>query len=292
MKIIFMGTPDFAVPALDALRSAGHEIACVFTREDKPRDRGKKIKPPPVKEYAEAHGIEVFQPFSLRKGEDAKKSLEKIKSIAPDVIIVAAYGQILPKEILELPKYGCVCVHASLLPRWRGASPINCAVISGDKQSGVTIMQMDEGIDTGDMLLWESCEITDTMTASELHDELKIIGARLIVKFAENPEEYIKRRTVQDNSRATYAPLITKDMKKIDWNKSAREINNFIRGMSGEAFTFLNNKRLKAYASEIIPEKQTVLDFICGDNYILRLTEIQPEGKNKMKAEDFLRGYK
>jgi len=293
-----MGTPEFAVPALDALKNAGHEILCVFTQPDKPRDRGKKIKFTPVKEYALANNLEVFQPLSLRKGEDAEKSLELIKKLNPDVIIVAAYGQILPKAILDLPKYGCVNIHASLLPRWRGASPINFAIISGDKETGVTIQQMGEGIDTGDMLLWETCKIGASMTSSELHDILKIIGARLIVKFTEEPEEYIKRKTPQDNSKATYAPLITKEMKKIDWDKPAIEVYNFIRGMSGEAFTIIDNKRLKVFASEIIdttgsPEMiLDVLSILYGDNNLLRLTEVQLEGKSKMKSDDFLRGYK
>ena len=292
-----MGTPEFAVPALDALRRAGHDIVGVFTQPDKPRDRGKKIKFTPVKEYAVEHGLEVFQPLSLKKGEDGAKSFELIKRLCPDVIVVAAYGRILPREILDLPRFGCVNIHASLLPRWRGASPINFCIINGDKETGVTIQQMAEGIDTGDMLLWESCAIGDKMTASELHDELKIIGAKLIVQFAENPEEFIKNKTPQDHSLATYAPLITKEMKEIDWNKSPVEVFNFIRGMSGEAFTFIDNKRLKVFASEVVESAggaEMVLDILSivyGDDNLLKLTEVQLEGKNKMNADEFLRGY-
>ena len=309
MKIIFMGTPEFAVPALNALIEAGNEIPLVFTQPDKPSGRGNKIQFPPVKQCALENNIEVFQPLSLRKSkneEDSKKSLELIKQINPDVIIVAAYGQILPEEILALPRFGCVNIHASLLPRWRGASPIQICIINGDKESGVTIMQMEQGLDTGDMLIAEKCRIDGNMTASELHNKLKDIGAGLIVKFCGNPEAYIKNKTAQDNSLATYAPLITKEMKKINWSKSALEIFNFIRGLSGEAFTFLNNKRLKIFSSEIInnseeynQEPGTIyngqlngFDIICGDGKLLRLFEIQLEGKSRMKADEFLRGFK
>ncbi|MDR2532856.1 MAG: methionyl-tRNA formyltransferase [Oscillospiraceae bacterium] len=292
MKLIFMGTPEFAVPALDALINAGHEIPLIFTQPDKPSGRGQKVRFSPVKEYALAKDLEVFQPMSLRRGDDSGKSLELIKEINPDIIIVAAYGQILPEVILEFPRYGCVNIHASLLPRWRGAAPVNFCIMNGDKESGVTIMQMDAGIDTGDMLLFEKCEITDTMTASRLHDVLKEIGARLIVKFAENPEECLKCKTAQNNELATYAPMITKQMKEIDWNKSSADIYNFVRGLSGEAYTFIDNRRLKVFSSEIVETLNNKLDFICGDKRFLRLLEVQPEGKSKMKADEFLRGFR
>jgi methionyl-tRNA formyltransferase len=292
MKLIFMGTPGFAVPALCALLDAGHEIPLVFTQPDKPRGRGHKVTFSPVKECAVSRNIEVFQPLSLRRGDDGIKSLEVIKSINPDVIIVAAYGQILPREILEFPRYGCINIHASLLPRWRGAAPINFCIMHGDKESGVTIMQMEEGIDTGDMLLVESCEITAAMTASELHDVLREIGARLIVKFAENPDEYLKNKTAQDNEKATHAPMITKEMKQINFDKSALEAYNFIRGMSGEAYTFYGNKRLKVFSSQIAETINCNLDFTCGDGAVLRLLEIQPEGKKRMEAQEYLRGIK
>ncbi|MCL2018530.1 MAG: methionyl-tRNA formyltransferase [Oscillospiraceae bacterium] len=302
MKIIFMGTPDFAVPALDALHRAGHEIPLVFSQPDKPSGRGQKIHPSPVKSYALAHGLRVEQPFSLRKGDDSVKSLELIKELNPDIIIVAAYGQILPRIVLDAPRLGCVNIHASLLPRWRGASPINYCIMSGDKESGVTIMRMEEGIDTGGMFLSERCEITDEMNSRELHDKLKEIGARLITRFAENPEKYIKNMTAQNYAEATYAPMITKEMKKIDLNKSALEIYNFIRGLTGEAYCMLGEKRLKVFSSEII-EKSDIfnhkagtitesLEIICGDMKILRMLEIKPEGKNKMSAEEFLRGVR
>jgi methionyl-tRNA formyltransferase len=290
MRLIFMGTPDFAVPALCALLEAGHEIPLVFTQPDKPRGRGHKVSFSPVKECALEKGLEVFQPLSLRRGEDGEKSLEIIKSIKPDVIIVAAYGQILPREILETPRYGCINIHASLLPRWRGAAPINFCIMHGDAESGVTIQQMEEGIDTGDMLLTEKCEIPAAMTACELYDVLKEIGARLIVEFAENPDEYLKRKTVQDDSKATRAPMITKEMKQIDWNKTAVEIYNFIRGLSGEAYTFYGEKRLKVFSAEIVERLSNKLEFTCGDGCCLRLLEIQPEGKKRMSAEEFLRG--
>jgi methionyl-tRNA formyltransferase len=290
MKLIFMGTPDFAVPALNTLLEAGHEIPLVFTQPDKARGRGQKVTFSPVKECAIKRNIDVFQPLSLRRGDDGIKSLEIIKSINPDVIIVAAYGQILPREILEIPHYGCINIHASLLPRWRGAAPINFCIMSGDTMSGVTIMQMAEGLDTGDMLLSESCEITEKMTAFELHENLKEIGAKLIVKFMENPVEYLKCKTVQNDSEATCAPMITKEMKQIDYSKTAEEIYNFIRGLSGEAYTFSGNKRLKVFSSEIVEIISHELDFSCGGGTFIRLLEIQPEGKKKMSAQEFLRG--
>jgi methionyl-tRNA formyltransferase len=293
MKLIFMGTPDFAVPALNALIAAGHEIPLVFTQPDKPRGRGQKVTFSPVKECAVKCNIEVFQPQSLRRGEDAIRSLEIIKEVNPEVIIVAAYGQILPLEILEYPRYGCINIHASLLPRWRGAAPINFCIMHGDTESGVTIQQMAEGIDTGDMLLSESCGITESMTAFELYDILKEIGARLIVKFAENPDEYLKCKTAQeDDTKATHAPMITKEMKQIDWNKTAAEIYNFIRGLSGEAYVFFGEKRLKVFSSEIVEIINHELDFTCGDGAVLRLLEVQPEGKKRMSAEEYLRGIK
>ncbi|MCL2637131.1 MAG: methionyl-tRNA formyltransferase [Oscillospiraceae bacterium] len=292
MKLIFMGTPDFAVPALDALLAAGHEIPLVFTQPDKPSGRGQKTRFSPVKECAISHNIEVFQPLSLRRGDDAIKSFEVIKSINPDVIIVAAYGQILPIEILEYPRYGCINIHASLLPRWRGAAPINFCIMNGDTESGITIMQMETGIDTGDIMLMEKCEITAEMTASELHDELKEIGAKLIVKFAKNPDEYLKCKTMQNHEQATHAPMISKEMKQIDKGESALEIYNFIRGLSGEAYTFFGNKRLKVFSSEIVEIVSNELDFTCGDGACLRLLEIQPEGKKRMNAEEFLRGIR
>jgi methionyl-tRNA formyltransferase len=287
-----MGTPGFAVPALNALYNAGHEIACVFTQPDKPKNRGQKIHFSPVKEYALANGLDVFQPLSLRRGEDSEKSLELINEINPDVIIVAAYGQILPRAVLDAPRLGCINIHASLLPRWRGAAPINFCIMNGDKVSGVTIMQMAEGLDTGDMLLSEACEIGGDMTAAELHDVLKETGARLIVEFARKPEEYLKCKTVQDDAQMTHAPMISKEMKQINFEKPAAEIYNFIRGLSGEAYTFFENKRLKVFSAEIVEILCNKLDFSCGDGRVLRLVEIQPEGKKRMKSEEFLRGIK
>jgi len=294
MKIIFMGTPVFAVPALEALLNAGYEIPLVFTQPDKPRGRGHKVSFSPVKECACRHNIEVYQPLSLRKGEDSEKSLELIKNINPDVIIIAAYGQILPNEILNLPRLGCVNIHASLLPRWRGAAPINFCIMNGDTESGITIMQMETGIDTGAMFLSEKCPIGENTTASELHDVLSEIGARLIVKFMEKPDEYIRCKTAQDETQATHAPMITKEMKQIDWNKSAAEIHNFIRGLSGEAYDFMKGTRYKVFSSEIIDPmgKHSGLEVICGDGKFLKLVEIQPEGKKRMSSQEYLRGLK
>jgi methionyl-tRNA formyltransferase len=290
MKIIFMGTPGFAVPALEALINAGHEIAVVFTQPDKPKGRGQKIQFSPVKEYAQSKNIRIEQPLSLRRDENV---LMLIKEINPDVIIVAAYGQILPREILDVPRLGCVNIHASLLPRWRGASPINYCIMSGDTETGITIQQMETGIDTGDILLCGKCSIGAETNAAELHDTLSEMGAKLIVEFMEVPDEYIKNKTAQEEAFATHAPLITKEMKRIDRNKSAVEIHNFIRGLSGEAFDIIDEKRFKIHSSVIAEESNTHnFEIICGDGKILRILELQPEGKRKMSAEEYLRGIR
>ncbi len=303
MNIVFMGTPDFAVSALKAVATK-YNVLAVFTQPDKPKNRGKKMQFPPVKECALELGIPVYQPLSLRKGEDAEKSLELLKELSPDCIVVAAYGQILPKEILDLPKHKCINIHASLLPEYRGAAPIQWCIIDGKKKTGVTTMLMAEGLDTGDMLDVAEVEITETMTAGELHDILAENGARLILKTLEKSENGTVSATKQDDSRTCYASMINKDMCRIDFSKPADKIYDFIRGMSPSpcAYTFISDKRLKVYFAEktdISSSKPcgTVIDtsnflVVCGDNKCIQLKEVQGEGGKRMNAADFLRGNK
>lgn len=303
MNIIFMGTPDFAVPCLKALINSGENVMAVFTQPDKPKGRGYKLTPPPVKEVALTHNIPVYQPISLKKGEDAEKSLKVINEFAPDLIIVVAYGKILPKTILDTPKYHCINVHASLLPKYRGAGPIQWSVLNGEKVTGVTTMLMADGIDTGDMLLSKSLEIGENETASELHDRLSDLGAELLLETVSCVKSGNITPVPQDASMSTYAPMLTKDMCPIDFSKSAQEVHNHIRGLSAFpcATAVLDGKRLKVYKSEIVNgltsnrAPGTVVqskDFtvVCGDGRCVRFTEIQAEGGKRMLTADYLRG--
>ena len=240
MKLVFMGTPVYALSCLEALIGAGHEIAAVFTQPDKPKNRGKQIQMTPVKELALKHEIPVYQPLSLRKGEDAEKSLEVLKEIAPECIVVVAYGQLLPESILELPKYGCINVHASLLPMYRGAAPIQRCIQFGEKKSGVTTMYMAKGLDTGDMILRDEVEIPETMTGSELHDKLAEMGGKLIVRTLEELQAGTAPRIPQEGETC-YASMISKEELKLDFTKPAVQVRDFIRAMSaapcGKSFT-------------------------------------------------------
>lgn len=298
-----MGTPDFAVPCLQALIDNGENVQAVFTQPDKPKGRGYKMLPPPVKSLALTYNIPVYQPLSLKKGEDAENALNILKDLSPDLIIVVAYGKILPKEILELPKYYCINVHASLLPRYRGAAPIQWCVLNGEKETGVTTMLMAEGLDTGDMLLKESVAIGDDETASELHDRLSAVGAELLIKTISAVKVGTITREKQENSLSNYASMITKDMCPIDFSLPAQQIHNKIRGLSASpcAVTMLNGKRLKIFKSTMSDKKKydlaagTVVnekDFtvVCGDGYTVTFTEVQSEGGKRMKVSDFLRG--
>ena len=303
MNIVFMGTPDFAVPCLQALIDNGENVQAVFTQPDKPKGRGYKMLPPPVKSLALTYNIPVYQPLSLKKGEDAENALNILKDLSPDLIIVVAYGKILPKEILELPKYYCINVHASLLPRYRGAAPIQWCVLNGEKETGVTTMLMAEGLDTGDMLLKESVAIGDDETASELHDRLSAVGAELLIKTISTVKVGTITREKQEDSLSNYASMITKDMCPIDFSLPAQQIHNKIRGLSASpcAVTMLNGKRLKIFKSTMSDKKKydlaagTVVnekDFtvVCGDGYTVTFTEVQSEGGKRMKVSDFLRG--
>ena len=303
MKIVFMGTPDFAVPCLQALIDSGETVQAVFTQPDKPKGRGYKLTPPPVKELALKYNIPVYQPVSLKKGDDAENALKILRELSPDLIAVTAYGKILPNEILELPKHFCVNVHASLLPKYRGAGPIQWSVLNGETVTGVTTMLMANGIDTGDMLLSESTPIGENETASELHDRLAVMGAELLIKTIECVKAGNITQIKQDDSLSSHAPMLTKDMCPIDFSLPAREIHNKIRGLSAFpcATAILEGKRLKIYKSELSGEASvgiqpgTVVNadnftVACGDGKCVRFTEIQAEGGKRMKTEDYLRG--
>ncbi len=299
MKIIFMGTPDFSVGTLEALIAAGHEIVLAVTQPDKPKGRGKAMQFPPVKETALAHGIEVYQPRRVREPE----CIDYLRTFQADIIVVVAFGQILPKEILTMPPYGCVNVHASLLPKYRGAAPIQWAVINGDRVSGVTTMRMDEGLDTGDMILREEVVLNSKETGGSLFDKLSAVGADLCVRtlsaIADGSAVYVP----QDHAAATKVGLIRKQFGRIDWNRPARQLECLIRGLNPwpSAYTQWNDKTLKIWDADVLPENtelspgrvvrvtKNAVHVQTGEG-ILVLNEVQLEGKKRMTCDAFLRG--
>ncbi|MGN0160927.1 MAG: methionyl-tRNA formyltransferase [Lachnospiraceae bacterium] len=300
MKVIYMGTPDFAVPTLDAIIKAGHEVLAVVTQPDKPKGRGKELSMPPVKELALQHGITVYQPVKARD----EAFVQILKDLNPEVIVVVAFGQILPKSILDIPKYGCVNVHGSLLPEYRGAAPIQWAVIDGRKESGVTTMQMDVGIDTGDMLMQTICPLDAKETGGSLFDKLSIEGAKLLVKTLEGLEAGTVSRTPQDSERATHAGMLNKSLGNIDFTQNAAAIECLIRGLNPwpSAYTYLGGKMLKIWDADVVEgtfdgyEPGQVVsvskeDFVvrCGEN-ALSIKELQLEGKKRMTTDAFLLG--
>ena len=298
MRIVFMGTPQFSVPTLKMLCESGHDIPAVFTQPDRPRGRGNKLQPTPVKAEALAREIPVYQPLSLRRGDDAAEALRILRELAPELIVVIAYGQILPKEILELPKYGCVNLHASLLPRWRGAAPIQRAILAGDTESGVTAMQMAEGLDTGDMLHALKTPIAPDETADSLHDRLSELAAQTLRETLPLLGTDALHPVQQDESQVCYAEKITKEMSRLDFSLPAAEIDRIIRGVTG--FAMLRGKRIKLYASVLTGERSdmpegTVTDaktmrFVCGDGRCVTPLTVQGEGGKAMPAADFARG--
>jgi len=288
MRIIFMGTPEFAVPCLESLISGGHEILAVFCQPDKPRGRKMQLTPPPVKAFALSHGLRVEQPENLRCNSDL------LRELAPDVIVVIAYGQILRREILEIPKYGCINVHASLLPKYRGAAPYQWAILGGETETGVTAMQMDAGIDTGDILLQEKCAIPEDMTAGELHDVLSGLGARVLSRTMSLLEEGTLAPQKQDNTQASYAPMLSRAMSPIDWEKPAREIHNQVRGLNpwpGASMEY-EGKSIKVHKTRVCEAGRTPLHILCGDGNYIELLTVQAEGKRAMDAGEFLRGLR
>lgn len=297
MKIVFMGTPDYAVKTLEALISSEHEVAAVFAQPDKPVGRKQILTPPAVKVCALEHNIPVFQPNSVKTGE----ALEILKQINPDVIVVVAYGKILPKEILELPKYGCVNGHASLLPKYRGASPIQWCIVCGETKTGVTTMLMDEGMDTGDILETVTVDIGDEETAEELFERLSDISADLML----NTLKGLQNGTVtpkKQEGEVSCAPIIKKEMAFIDFNKTAKEIHNAIRGYYSWpcAYFFLNGKRIKVIKAKVGDKTSKTagtvigntenLSIACKDNTSIDIIELQPEGSKPMTAKQFLCG--
>lgn len=298
MRIIFMGTPDFAVPSLQALIDAGHEICAVFTQPDKPKGRGHAMAPPPVKELALKYGLTVYQPRSMKKGP----ALEIIQSIAPDVIVVVAFGKILPLSILSVPRLGCVNVHGSLLPQYRGSAPIQWTVLNGDKVTGVTTMLMNEGIDTGDILDVETTEVGENETSGELFDRLMVMGAELLPKTLEKLENGTAVRTPQPEEGACYAPMLDKAMADMDWTKSADELHNLVRGLNPwpVAVMRFEGKRMKVFdvsvlsaqgnAGEAFVGPDRSFCVYCGKD-ALRLNVVQPENKKRMSGADFLLGH-
>ena len=301
MRIVFMGTPDFAVGSLQALCESGkHEILAVVTQPDRPKGRGNKLLQTPVKEYALAQGLTVYQPQKVKTPE----FVELLHGLQPELIVVAAFGQFLSKEILELPKYGCINVHASLLPKYRGAAPIQYAIIKGEKESGVTIMQMDIGMDTGAMLDKVVVPIEENTTMGELHDALREQGATLLLQVIDKIAAGTAVAEPQDNEQATYATLLDRSMEHIDWSKTAQEVHNLIRGFNPAPSTFTklpNGKSLKIWGSKITDKSSTaaagtVIEtgkhsfFVaCGEG-VLEITEVQPESKKRMPAQVFLNG--
>jgi len=299
MRLVYMGTPQFAVLPLRALAERGHQIEGVVARTDKPAGRGRALSSPPVKTTAIELGLPVHQPKRVRD----PMFIETLRKINPDAIVVAAYGQILPKEILTLPKYGCINIHASLLPAYRGAAPINWAIIRGEKQSGITIMLMDEGMDTGGVLMQEALPVDPQDTAGTLAEKLSLLGARLIVNALPPLESGELKAAAQDGSKATLAPLLKKEDGLIEWTLPADEIHNRVRGLTPwpGAFTFLDGKTIKILASEtaagsgepgrLYAKDHAFLDVGTGRD-MLRVVTIQPEGKKPMSAADFLRGHR
>ena len=298
MKIVFMGTPDFAVPSLQALLDAGHTVCGVYTQPDKPVGRKQILTPPPVKVLAQEHSIPVYQPLTFKD----EAAVEQLRQLAPEMIVVAAYGRLLPKAVLELPPYGCINVHGSLLPKYRGAAPIQWAVLNGDPVTGVTAMYMAEGLDTGDMLLKKEVEIGPNETSGELFDRLATLGAELIVDTVAGLEKGLLRRQPQDEALATHTKKIDKSLSPVDWSRTAREIHNQVRGLSPwpVAQTMFRGKTLKLHKTlpaaglsgvpgEIL-QKDGRYFAACGDG-ALELVEVQYEGSRKMAAADFFRGH-
>lgn len=298
MRVVFMGTPEFAVPTLEALLEV-HEVVGVFTQPDKPKGRGKAMAFPPVKEKALEHNIPVYQPVKIRE----EAVVEEIRKMEPEAIVVVAFGQILPESILNIPKYGCINVHASLLPKYRGAAPMQWSIIDGEKETGVTTMYMAKGLDTGDMILKEVVEMDPKETGETLHDKLSALGGPLILETLRQLEAGTAPRTPQDDAKSCYASMLTKELGSIDWNKDAASIERLIRGLNSwpSAYTVWNDKTMKIWDSDVVPyegneENGTVVakdkrsfTVKCGEN-ALQILELQLQGKKRMNTQAFLVG--
>ncbi len=301
MRIVFMGTPEFAVPSLRQLIADGHEIVCVLTQPDKPKNRGMKLMPSPVKVVAMEHQIEVYQPATLKSGE----ALERLSALKPELIVVAAYGKILPKEILDLPRLGCINVHSSLLPRYRGAAPINWAILNGETETGVTIMYMAEGLDTGDIISQRATAIDPDETVESLHDRLALLGAELLGETVAAIGAGTAQRVPQNDAESCYAPMLSRQLSPIDFSRSAHEIHNQVRGLIPWPATTMEIKgqTFKIFAVEetgmdstqgagtLLGADKQGINVVCGDGKVLRILELQAPGKKRMRAVDYLRGH-
>ena len=299
MKIVFMGTPDIAVPCLQKIIDEKYEILGVVTQPDKPKGRGKKLGMSPVKELAIENNIPVYQPVKARD----KEFIDKIKSLNPDVIVVVAFGQIIPKEILEILKLGCINVHVSLLPKYRGSAPINWVIINGEEKTGVTTMYMDEGLDTGDMILKTEVNLDENITAGELHDKMMNIGAETLKETLRLIEEGNAPREVQNHEEFSYAPIMNKSLGNIDFSKSAREIHNLVRGVNPwpSAYTTYNDVIMKVWKTKVLDEKSTkdvgtIIDVskdgikVSTIDNVLLIEEIQMPNKKRMLVGEYIKG--
>ena len=301
MRILLMGTPDFAVPSLEALLAAGHQVVGVFTQPDKPKNRGMKLQPPPVKVCALAHEIPVFQPTKLRDGT----ALAQIQELAPDLIVVAAYGRILPQEILDYPSLGCINVHSSLLPKYRGSAPIHWAILNGDQESGVTIMKMVLALDAGDILAQRATPIDPDETVEDLHDRLADLGAQLLPETVEKLADGTAVAIPQAEDQMTLAPMLSRALSPMDWTRPARELHNQVRGLIPwpAAVTQLNGVRCKVFSTTVVEEStgkapgsviaadKKGLKIACGGGTVLQINELQADGGKRLKAADYLRGH-
>ena len=299
MKIVFMGTPEFAVPCLQKIIDEGHEVLAVVTQPDKPKGRGKKLAMPPVKELALKYNIDVYQPVKAR--EDS--FVEKLKEINPELIVVVAFGQILPKSILDIPKFGCVNVHASLLPKYRGAAPLNWVIINGEEKTGVTTMYMDVGLDTGDMILKSEIPLDDEITAGELHDKMMIQGAEVLKDTIDLISKGEAPREKQNDEETCYSPIMDKSLGNIDWSKSATDIHNLIRGVNPwpSAYTTYDKQTMKIWKTKVLDKLSektpgTILsvdkngiEVSTGDK-VLQISEIQMSGKKRMIVSEYIKG--
>lgn len=301
MRILFMGTPDFAVASLAALLERGHEVCGVFTQPDKPKNRGMKLQVSPVKEFALAHEIPVFQPVKMRDGE----AMGYICDLKPELIVVAAYGRILPDDILDYPAYGCINVHSSLLPRYRGAAPINWAILNGDKTTGVTIMHMAAALDAGDIILQEETAIGPDETAPQLFDRLAALGGKLLVEAVDQIAAGTATRTPQEEAQVTYASMLDRSLSPMDWAKPAQVLHDQVRGLLPWpcATAEFGGVRCKVFTTAVLDAPtdlgpgtvaeagKTGIVMACGSGTLLQVKELQPDGKKRMAAADFLRGH-
>ncbi len=301
MKVVFMGSSEFAVPSLLALQEGGHQVVGVVSQPDKAKGRGKKISPTPIKAKAAEMGLEVYQTDNIKSSQ----ALDQIRQWDPEIITVASYGQIIPPAILNYPPFGCINVHASILPRYRGAAPIQRAIMAGEKSTGVTIMYMDEGLDTGDIIAQESVDISEDMDGGMLEELLAHKGARLLLEVIQNLERGVISRVKQDDSQATYAHMLKRKDEWIDWTRTAQEICNQIRGLSPApgAYTLLDGIKLKIFAARLTDERCSGLAgqivalskkgfVVKTGEQCLEILEVQKEGKKRSKAVDFVRGYR